>query len=317
MNFQNLGYFVIAARELNLTKAAAELHISQQALSNHIIKLEQELDCQLFDRRHGLQLTYSGKQLKRSAEQILDIQRQTINAIDDINRNMRGELRIGIGHSRGQAILPLIIPEFSRTHTMVELSIVEGSTEELEQYLERGEIDIIMGYAPFLLDTAETVELIKEHMSLLVPRELLYNQLGTEKAEEVLSEYKKKADLSLFKDLPFVLLKKGDRIRTLVDREFYLYGINPRVVTETRNIQTVFALCAEGMGLTVCPDIYLGSPYTIVGPDSYTRSKLEVLNFYDEDKYDTFAIGYNRDRYLSRVAADFIDFAVEACKVFN
>ena len=39
MNFQNLNYFLVTARELNMTRAAAELHISQQALSSHILKL--------------------------------------------------------------------------------------------------------------------------------------------------------------------------------------------------------------------------------------------------------------------------------------
>ena len=73
MNFQNLEYFVETAKALNITKAAEQLHISQQALSNHIIKLEEELGCRLFERRRGLQLTYSGKQLYKSAEQILDI----------------------------------------------------------------------------------------------------------------------------------------------------------------------------------------------------------------------------------------------------
>lgn len=314
MNFQNLNYFLVTARELNMTRAAAELHISQQALSSHILKLEEELGCQLFDRGHGLSLTYSGKQLKRSAEQILDIERQTITAIDDINKNMRGELRIGISHTRGQAILPLVLPEFSRSHPLVELSVVEGSTEELEEQLEHGTIDLLFGYVPFLLDTAETVELMQEHMLLLVPKALLQEKLGPEEAERVLTEYRKKTDISLFKDMPFVLLQKGDRIRTLVDREFYHKGIDPKVTVETRNIQTVFALCAEGMGLTVCPEIYLGSPYTIVGPDSYIRSKLEVLDFYGLRNVDTFAIGYNRERYLSRTAADFIDLCTKACK---
>ena len=314
MNFQNLEYFVATARELNMTKAAAELHISQQALSSHIIKLEQELGCQLFDRDHGLKLTYSGKQLKRSAEQILDIEHQTIAAIDDINKMKRGQLRVGIGHTRGQAILPLILPEFARTHEQIEIEVSEGSSEELEAALSQGDIDLIMGYAPFMLDTAETVELMQEHMFLLAPRDVLIQHFGLQKTDEILKEYRNKTDISLFRDLPFVLLKKGDRIRSLVDREFYMKGFTPNIVTETRNIQTVFALCAEGMGLTVCPEIYLGSPYTIVGPDSYIRSKMEVLDFYGERNADTFAIGYNRERYLTRSALDFIDIAVNACR---
>lgn len=311
MNFQNLEYFLETAKSLNITKAADQLHISQQALSNHILKLEEELGCRLFDRRRGLQLTYSGKQLYKSAEQILDIKHQVITEIDDINKNMRGELRIGIGHTRGQAILPKVLPKYSRSHPQVEITVVEGSSEELEDGLNKGLIDVIIGYAPFLLSTCETIELRKENMFLLVPKNLLSERFGKE-ADVLLQTYRKKPDITLFKDFPFVLLREGDRIRTLVDREFYHKNMKPQITVEIRNIQTAFALCAEGMGITVCPEIYLNSLYTIVGTDSNIRSRFEILDFYDTPTEDTIAIGYNRDRYLSKSAEDFIKTAKES-----
>lgn len=314
MNFQNLEYFLVTARELNMTKAAGQLHISQQALSSHIIKLEQELSCQLFDRSHGLQLTYSGKQLRKSAEQILDIKHQALVAINDINRNQRGELRIGIAHTRGQALLPFILPEFQKAHPFVELTVLEGSSLELEDHLEHGLVDVIIGYAPFMLETCETVPLMKERMYLLVPRELAREKFGDREAERIFTEYRENADISVFGELPFVMLQKGDRIRSLVEREFYLKGIDPPVTVETGNIQTACALCAEGMGCTVCPEIYLGSRYTTVGEGSYVRSKIAIFDFYDADDADTIAIGYNRDRYLSGTAEDFIRFTAEKCK---
>lgn len=311
MNFQNLEYFLETAKSLNITKAADQLHISQQALSNHILKLEEELGCRLFDRRRGLQLTYSGKQLYKSAEQILDIKHQVITEIDDINKNMRGELRIGIGHTRGQAILPKVLPKYSRSHPQVEITVVEGSSEELEDGLNKGLIDVIIGYAPFLLSTCETIELRKENMFLLVPKNLLSERFGKE-ADVLLQTYRKKPDITLFKGFPFVLLREGDRIRTLVDREFYHKNMKPQITVEIRNIQTAFALCAEGMGITVCPEIYLNSLYTIVGTDSNIRSRFEILDFYDTPTEDTIAIGYNRDRYLSKSAEDFIKTAKES-----
>ena len=77
MNFQNLEYFLTTASEGNITRAAERLHVSQQALSNQIARLEQELGCKLFERKQNLVLTYAGLQFKASAEKILDIQRQT------------------------------------------------------------------------------------------------------------------------------------------------------------------------------------------------------------------------------------------------
>lgn len=314
MNFQNLEYFLAAARELNMTRAAEELHISQQALSNHIIKLEQELSCQLFDRSHGLTLTYSGKQLEKSASQILDLKHQALQAISDINQNERGELRIGISHTRGQAILPFLLPEYQRTHPLVELSILEGSSLEIEEWLAKGQADVIIGYAPFLLESCESKELMKERMYLLAPKDYLKEKYGKEEAERLIAEYRQKPDISLFGEEPFVMLEKGDRIRALMEREFYLRGLKPKILVETENIQTACALCAEGMGFTVCPEIYLKSRFTIVGEGSYIRSKIEVLDFYENKEEDSIAIGYSRERYLSRAAEEFISMSMDTCR---
>ena len=311
MNFQNLQYFLTTAEEGNITRAAERLHISQQALSNHIARLEEELDCRLFVRKPNLELTYSGKCFQKSAAKILDIQRQTAAVIGDINGSRRGELRIGISHTRGQAILPLLLPDFHKAYPLAELSVLEGSTEELEADLERGIIDVLIGFTPFLLESAETRELTREQLFLVAPKALLAQSFGPD-AAAVLAAYRGSHDLGLLRALPFVLLKKGDRIRALVDSEFRQQGIEPDVCFETRNIQTAFALASEGMGLTVCPTMYLDSRYTISGQaDSYIRQKVEVVPFFSRGNTDVIAIGYNRERYLSQIAKDFIDMSVQ------
>ena len=239
MNFQNLEYFLAVAEEGNITKAADRLHISQQALSGQILRLESELGCELFTRRGKMELTYSGKCFQRSALQILDIQRQTVSAIDDANHNRRGELRIGISYTRGQAILPKILPDFSRLYPYAEITIFEGTTEKMEDDLSKGQIDILIGFAPFLLETAEYMPLIREKMFLVAQKDLLQQSFG-DKTASVLESYRKSRDITVFKDIPFVLLKKGDRIRALVDQELSLHRMDPIIKLETANIQTAF-----------------------------------------------------------------------------
>lgn len=60
MNFLHLKYFLLVAEELNITRAAERLYISQQSLSNHISNMEKELDVKLFTRSPKLSLTYAG-----------------------------------------------------------------------------------------------------------------------------------------------------------------------------------------------------------------------------------------------------------------
>ena len=81
MNFQNLESFLVLAEEGSVTRAAERLHVSQQALSGLLARLEKEVGSPLFFRRSGLELTYAGICLQRAAIQILDIQRQTIAEI--------------------------------------------------------------------------------------------------------------------------------------------------------------------------------------------------------------------------------------------
>ena len=67
MNFSSMEYFNILAQELNFTRAAERLHITQQSLSAHIAGMEKELGCQLFVRHIPLELTYAGEVMLRYA----------------------------------------------------------------------------------------------------------------------------------------------------------------------------------------------------------------------------------------------------------
>ena len=316
MNFQNMEYFLAAAEAGSITHAAESLKISQQALSNSIARLESELGCRLFDRRQGLSLTYAGRKYKEAADRMLDLYKQTTVLLQDISNDERGELRIGISYTRGQAILPLILPSFLEKYPKAELSVLEGSTSELEEQLAHGNIDVIIGFAPF--KTAETIsyELMKERLYLVFPKTLLHEHFGDEhEVRLILSAFSRDHDLSRFAGLPFVLLKEGDRIRTITDRAFAAADCHPEIRFETKNTQTAVALAAEGVGVTVCPELYLKSNYIASGlGDSYIRQRVAVCPLFDEKDSDVIAIGYSKDRYLSRIASDFIEMSMEKLK---
>ena len=111
VNFQHLKYFLMVAEELNITRAAERLYISQQSLSNHIGNLERELDVKLFTRSPKLSLTYAGGLLVDTATQILDLHSQYLSKVSDINKQYLGVLRVGISHTCGLALLPDILPK--------------------------------------------------------------------------------------------------------------------------------------------------------------------------------------------------------------
>ncbi len=315
MTFQNLEYFLAVATEQNITRAAEQLNISQQALSNQISRLEQEIGTELFNRKHGFELTYAGKILQESAARILDINKQTENIINDLNAHNRGELKIGVSHTRGQAILPLLLPDFSKQYPQVSLTVVEENTRTLEERLEKGTVDIMIGFKPFLSEAAESIDLMKEKLFITAPNILLEEHFG-KNYKSICEEYLNSPDISIFDNMPFVLLKKGDRIRSIADAEFLKAKIHPEIRLETGNIQTSFALAAEGIGLAIIPELYLHSPYLISGNnDSILRQYVTLLPFTNPG--NTIAIGYNTDRYLSSFAKAFIDLALKKFELFR
>ena len=308
MNFQNIEYFLAAAKEKNITRAAEKLNISQQALSNNIARLESSLGCRLFERGQSLDLTYSGQKYLEAAERMLDLHRQTLNLLNDINKNIRGELRLGISYTRGQAILPLVLPGFINKYPQVELTVIEGSTKALESLLEHGDIDVMIGFAPFMFKGAKYYELMRERLYLVISKALILAHFENESnVASILQEFRENHNLRLFQDFPFVLLREGDRIRTVVNKAFAEAGFKPNIKLETRNTQTAVALAAEGVGITMCPELYLHSHYTAAGPtDSYIRERIDILPLFEEPTSGQIAIGYNKERYLSDIASDFI-----------
>lgn len=311
MNFQNMTYFLEVVKEGNITNAAKRLNISQQALSGTISRLEGELGCRLFDRQHGFSLTFSGRKYMEAAEKMLDLHKQTLSLLDDINQHQHGELRIGISLTRGQALLPLVLPQFNTTHPLVELSVVEANTKTLEEYLDRGDLDVMIGFAPFLSENAHTRLLMRDRLQLVLPKTLLKAHFGKDYAP-LLKRFAKTYDLSLFQELPFVLLEKGERIRATVDQAFTDAKISPTLRLATKNMQTALALASEGLGATVSPNYYFHSNYTASGQQSsYIKKKVELLPLLPASKADEIAIGYNKSRYLSQAAKDFIELCIE------
>ena len=82
MDIRSIRYFMEAARELNITRAAENLHIAQPPLSRQIHQLEEELGVELFERKKKkLQLTEVGQLLLHRGDQIVTLVEKTEDEI--------------------------------------------------------------------------------------------------------------------------------------------------------------------------------------------------------------------------------------------
>ena len=304
MNFLNLYYFTVVAEELNITKAAERLFISQQSLSNHILKLEKDLEIKLFDRCPALSLTYAGTRLLRSANQILDIKRQIINEMDDINNHRRGELRIGISHTRGRVFLPKILPDYCNGHPGIDVSIIEGNSQQLEEWLSHGRIDLLIGFAPILLEDAETEHITQERLMLVVPKKLMAD-LFPDNHKKMAEEYMRGVDVSAFKSCPYLMISTGNRTRTIFDHYMKSRGISVNTIMEMESSETLLSLAYEGMGITIYPEMFVRNLSPFVHKECDSPVYYFPLN--DLSTIGNLVVGYHRERYLSDSARDFIE----------
>ncbi len=309
INFLNLEYFLVAAEELNFTKAAKRLFISQQSLSTHISNMEKEFDVVLFNRTTPLTLTYAGQALKTKARKILELKDETYRELADIKDFSVGQLTIGLSHTRGRIILPEILPVYKERFPNIDLRLVEGNSSRLAGDLLHGDVDLIIDMLPFRVEDVESVPICQEEILLAVPDAVLERAFPG-RLDEIKAQLEKHTDLALLSECPFLLINEGNRVRTIADEMFEEAQFTPHVVLETENIETVLALAMRGMGITFYPRMFISSHKQI----QRRFRDCTPLNFYSLDfprAHSVLAIGYHKGHYMSQATKEFIRIAKE------
>jgi DNA-binding transcriptional LysR family regulator len=306
MNFLNLEYFLVAAEELNLTKAAKKLFISQQSLSSHISKLENYLGVELFDRTIPLTLTPAGKSLVKNATKLLDLKKQSVKELADIKDFKRGDLYIGVSHTRGRAFLPEILPDYNEVFPNIELHLLEGNSKELDVALFNGDVDLIVGMLPFNVENIETVPLCNEEVLMIVPDKILIKYFPNN-YNVIKAKLEKGVDITLLKDCPFLMVNTRNRVRIIADEMFNENQIKPNVILETESIETVLALSVKGMGITFYPRTLMKNKNLVF--DKSTLMDTNIYHLQYNKTHGTLAIGYKKNRYISQAAKEFIKLA--------
>ena len=142
---------------------------------------------------------------------------------------------------------------------------------------------------------------------MVVPK-IFTDQLFGAQAEETRSQFAQGADISAFQQLPFVLIKRGNRTRNIVDQYFSRYYFKPKLILETENTVTTLAMAQAGVGITICPELFLraipAAPADNKGVDLFPLS--------DPSTFSRLVAGYRGDRYLSHFGERFIDLAQES-----
>jgi LysR family hydrogen peroxide-inducible transcriptional activator len=292
MELRQLQYALQIAKEMNFSRAAEKLHIAQPSLSQQLSKLEKEIGVLLFHRNtNSVELTYAGSAFMEQAQKIVDHVEQLKREMGDISQMRKGKLIVGSLPITGSHILPLVLPVFQSRYPDIEIVLVEETTSNLEALTSSGQTDICLLSLPIDHSALIYQTLIEEEICLAVPPQHHLTIAN--------SKNKATIHMSMLKDEPFILLKKGQGFRQITIDLCKEAGFEPRIVFESSNIETVQSLVAAGMGIALVP--------RMVTRDRGIASAPAYFSLADPTPTRTLVIAYRKGRYLSKAAEAFID----------
>ena len=173
MDIRVLKYFLMAAREENITKASQKLNVTQPTLSRQLMQLEEEMGVKLFARsNHSVSLTYAGMLFRRRAQDLVDLAQRAKDEVAINEDTVSGSLAIGCGELQAVRELAVILVEFQEIFPRAKFSLYSGCNEDIQEKLEEGTLDMGLFLEPFNSVNYEFVRMkTKEEWGVLLHRE--------------------------------------------------------------------------------------------------------------------------------------------------
>lgn len=143
MEIRLLKYFLEAANELHITRAAERLHITQPSLSKLLGVLEHELGRKLYVReRYGIRLTNDGILFRKRAQEIVDLEEKTLAEFSaNDSQIITGTVYIGAGETDGVKHIGRVIRKIREEYPAINYRMISGDYEDVAEKLTRGLID--------------------------------------------------------------------------------------------------------------------------------------------------------------------------------
>jgi DNA-binding transcriptional LysR family regulator len=242
MTFEELRWFVAVAEREHVTAAAAELHVSQPALSRALARVQDHVGVPLFDR-DGRRL-----RLNRYGRLYLEHARRALAQLDAGHDELAGATGASGGgtvvlaflHTLGSWLVPALLRGFAAEHPGITLQLAQDSASEMLEALRSGSADLVLT-SPRPDDPAIGWHaLASEPLRLAVPPG---HRLGG----------RRRVRLAEVADERFVAMKPEYGLRGVTDELCDRAGFTPRIAFEGDDIGTLRGLVAAGLGVALLP----------------------------------------------------------------
>ncbi len=241
MDLRMLSYFTVVAEELNITKAAKKLNMSQPPLSTQIRALEAELNAPLFVRgKRRLELTEAGRLLYRRAKEILNLTDKARAEIISMSRGMTGTISLGLVEGMAPDIAAEWFASFIGDHPEVRLRILDGNSDDLIEKLRSGIISLAVITSPCDHSLLNSFRVGGERMAAFMRKE---HPLASVEGPLRIEDIKKEP----------LIVPSRKAVIDMIYKWFREMRAEPKIVCEMDNYLDAAALAGRGVGISLFP----------------------------------------------------------------
>ena len=241
MDLRQLEILQAIAETGSFTASGRKLHVSQSAISRQILLLEEELGEPLFLRvGRQVKMTPAAESLVQLGKRVFLDVRDTVGAITDRTRELRGTLRLSGGMTVCLYVFPPLLKHLRRVHPQLDVRLTVAMAGHSVQEIRAGRVDAGLLTLPIEEADMVAVPVLRE--------ELLLVTMPT----HPLARRRKVAPRDLA-GLPFILFEMGSATRRVIDHFFASESIEPTIVMDTENVEIIKAMVKTGLGIGIVP----------------------------------------------------------------
>ncbi len=288
---RRLQVFHAVAKQLSFTKAAEVLFMTQPAVTFQIKQLEEHFNSRLFDRGHGkIQLTPAGEVVLQYAERILGLSAELDTRIKELNGRVSGPLLVGASLTVAEFLLPRVLGEFKAKFPEVQSRLTVANSETIELRVAEHALDIGLIEGPGQTNGLVVEACCEDELQVVVaPGHALAELAEVTPAQLV--------------DHAYVSREAGSGTREFADLYFKSAKIDPaglNVVMELGSPEAIKGVVETGVGFAIMSRIAVDKEHRL--------GLLRTIPLKPRLRR-TMSIVYPRERFRSRLANSFIEFA--------
>lgn len=284
--------FLALAEELNFTRAADRIYMSQQGLSDHIKRLEQEYNTKLVVRKPHVELTQSGEALYKMLNQKAAMEKDIKRLIIDLNHGEAGDVYVGISSSRVRVLTSDLVQTYYESHPGVRVHVESGLTADLVQALIQGELDCVIGK-----NVTGNKELVVEQMF----SDPVYIALPEDVAKKHFGDAKK-ARIEDCADLKFIRGRHEQAQLDVIDDFTARKGITLNNIVSVPDFNVQAALCIRLKAAMFCSKSFAFFP-----GGEIMRKHLRIMEIEGLTLQDEISLVTKKDRTYPACVEEFLD----------